>query len=266
MKKILQIVLVLFVFSSCVDDYQDANPPRLLDGPAIYSLTVSNDTIEQGTTSEITVYVNDAPAGVDSVSVVDLADGDPAGGSYTVTDFSGLTQGDIKITYTAPTPFAGNVEITVQVFDAQTDQDGELVRKSSLAKTTTINVFCNESTADYTVDGDILVDDFGSGPYSETETLTIVTCVYQYEVADITGGLYSQGYADGYGTSGRAATLVHNPENDRITWSGVSDQFGGEIVQDPAQPISNMDANGVITVYWTATAYGERGITTYTPN
>jgi len=51
--------------------------------------------------------------------------------------------------------------------------------------------------------------------------------------------------------------------DNTVTWSGVSDQFGGAIVQDSAQPTSNLDpSSGTITIYWTATAFGERGVTT----
>lgn len=264
---LLTVLAVIFV--SCVDDYEDANPTRLLDSPAVLTVMVSNDTIEQGTTTDITLTVSDAPAGLDSIAVSAVSDGEPAGGSFSLPDVSGLTSGEITVSYTAPSPFSGDIDITVTLYDGQTDEDGDLARKSSVPETVSVNVFCNAETVSYDVNGTILVDDFGSGPYDATESVIFVSCINEYQVSDITGGLYTGSYADpddGYGTSGRAATLEIDSETGDVTWSDVSDQFGGEIIQDPAQPTSNIDGDGVITVYWTATAYGERGVTTYTPN
>jgi hypothetical protein len=61
------------------------------------------------------------------------------------------------------------------------------------------------------------------------------------------------------------ADISIDPDTNLVTWENVSDQFGGEFIQDPAQPDSNFDPDtNTITIYWTATAYGERGISTFT--
>lgn len=267
----IYILGLVFIFASCVDDFEDANPPRLLDAPAVNSLSITEDVLKGGTSTVITLNVTDAPAGLASATVTDVDEfGVSVGGSVSViTDINGLTKGEVEIEYTAPEGFSGTVTLSAFVSDGQTDEDGEDASKSSVARTVDIEVLCGDLAGSHTVDGEILVDDFGSGPYTFMDNISLADCEEEgaYNISDISGGLYANAYADNYGTSARAALIVINSTTNVVTWSGVSDQFGGQFVQDPAQPDSNYDAGaGTITIYWTATAFGERGITTINVN
>ena len=122
MKKSIPILILLLstLFTACVDDYQDANPPRPLDGPALFSLNSGSESVTAGESISFTDNVVDAPGGIASVTgtVVD-ADGDPAGSIAIVNGLQGETSGLIELRYDAPEPFAGEVTISVTVTDAQ---------------------------------------------------------------------------------------------------------------------------------------------------
>lgn len=120
---------------ACVDDYQDANPARQLDGPAIFSVNAAAKSVVAGGTVSLTANVVDAPGGIASVaaSAVD-EDGDEAG-SFTVTNSrSGETKGLVELLYQAPDGYVGEITITVTVTDAQSPP------KKSAPVTTTIEV------------------------------------------------------------------------------------------------------------------------------
>jgi len=131
---------------------------------------------------------------------------------------------------------------------------------------------CGNLAGLYAVTGNTLVTDFTVNPtYTYDEAIGLSDCSVEgtYPISDITGGLWSQregdqSYADLYGTSARAADITIDPDTNEITWPTLSDQFGGNIVQDATQPASNYDpGSNTITLYWESTAFGERGITTY---
>lgn len=119
----------------CVDDYQDANPPRPLDGPAIFSINPSSETVVAGGSVAVTANVVDAPGGIASVAATAVdEDGDEVG-SFTVTNArTGETEGLIELQFTAPDGYVGEVTISVTVTDAQTPP------KTSAPATTTIEV------------------------------------------------------------------------------------------------------------------------------
>ncbi|MEQ9468445.1 MAG: hypothetical protein RLN88_13615 [Ekhidna sp.] len=270
MKRIELLFLVAAIaLVSCVDDFSDANPPSFLDSPAVSALSISDTIVAGGNSTTVTVAVSDAPAGLDSVAVSAVDDAsESVGGTFSLGDYEGLTSGSFDITYTLPDTVSGEVTINVVVYDGQTDENGDLTRKSSVLQSTSFTAICGDFAGVYDVSGDILVDDFGSGPYAETNVVLFspdCNTGNLVQVPDITGGLYTGSYADNYGTSARVATLTINTTTDVVTWTGVSDQFGGSIIQDGAQPDSNIDpGTGEITIYWTATAFGERGVTTFT--
>jgi hypothetical protein len=83
-----------------------------------------------------------------------------------------------------------------------------------------------------------------------------------YSTTDFSGGLYSEGpYTTAYGTTGLPVTFSNVCGN--INWSGQSDPWGPIV---PADGSNNMvDSDGVITIHWYCEAYGEEGISVYTP-
>lgn len=268
MKNNLYILLLTVLVMACVDDFQDANPPRLLDAPAVFEVSSSKTLLSGGESTTITISVSDAPAGVDSVAVEDTDDlGIAVGGTTVLVSGQGSTKGEVIAEYTAPMGFSGAVNLAVSVFDAQVDDKGDDAKKSSVAQDIEVSIVCGSLSGAYAVVGTILVDDFGSGPYNYTDNLSLEKCETEnsYAISDISGGLYTNSYADNYGTSARNAVIVVDANTNEVTWANVSDQFGGQIIQDPAQPMSVYDpASNKFTIYWTATRWGERGVTEMT--
>jgi hypothetical protein len=138
------IMAMLMFITSCVDDYKDANPPRLLDAPAVNSISISDTVAVRGETVIITVNVVDAPAGLASVTLTDVDQfGVDAGGTSNVTsDFQGLTKGEVTIEYTTPETFDGVITLSVFVSDGQVDKDGEDASKSSAPREIELLVYC----------------------------------------------------------------------------------------------------------------------------
>ena len=268
MKRSIYYIFALLIVSTfgCVDDFEDANPPRLLDGPATTEAVAASDVMVSGGTLNILVTVVDAPAGLDSASVLATdALGVDRGGAAVLSSGQGITQGEATVTYTAPEGLSGPLDLNVRVWDGQVDDQGDDAAKGSDPLEVSVTVLCGTKAGTYNGDGNIIVDDFGSGPYTFIENITLEDCEVEdaYLISDITGGLYTNDYADAYGTSARAATLEIQADNS-VTWTGVSDQFGGTIIEDPAGMGSNYNpGTSTFTIYWTATAFGERGITTY---
>jgi len=268
MKKLVYFIFGLLIIgsTSCVDDFEDANPPPLLDGPATTEAIAGSDVVVSGGSVDITVTVVDAPGGLDSASVIATdALGVDRGGTAVLTSGQGITEGQAVVTYTSLAGLSGGLTLSVRVWDGQVDQDGDDASKGSDPLDVEVTLLCGLNAGTYNGDGNILVDDFGSGPYTFIENITLGDCETEdeYLVSDISGGLYGSDYADAYGTDPAAATLVIAADQS-VSWTGVSDQFGGEIIEDPAGLGSNFNpTTSTFTIYWTATQYGERGITTY---
>jgi hypothetical protein len=152
MKSLFSIFLIIIiggVIFSCVDDFQDANPPRLKDGPH-FVVTLSNESVKGGDNFSFTINVIDAPGGIDSVAIVNAK----GGGSYTfnnLNDLKGKTEGAITGTYISPTTFNGKLDLDFILFDAQIDSKGKKVAKSATVKKS-INVAFPSKLATFTVD------------------------------------------------------------------------------------------------------------------
>ncbi len=84
-----------------------------------------------------------------------------------------------------------------------------------------------------------------------------------YSVADLSGGLYSEGpYVAEYGTSGIAATF--REVCNAISWTGQEDPWGAVIPTEGG--VNAVDPEtGVITISWFCEAYSESGVSVYTP-
>ena len=134
-------VLSCILLLACVDDFEDANPPRLLDAPAVNSLSISDTLVDGGGDLSLSINVTDAPGGVDSIGIAAQDDNGIERGTSTVdTPLTLQTSGQFTMTYTAPSDYTGEVTISVAVFDRQFDEDGDLVRKSSVPQTVEITV------------------------------------------------------------------------------------------------------------------------------
>lgn len=147
MKKLIYTTLALAIMAviiSCVDDYIDANPPRLKDGP-FFKVSLSEDSIKGGETFNFTINVIDAPGGIDSVSISNPQNV----GSYTLDNLDALkgkTTGEITGVYTSPTTFEGSLELNFELFDAQTDEKGEDASKGLSVKESIYVTFPDNAT------------------------------------------------------------------------------------------------------------------------
>ena len=306
MKNIFKLILVItmgLLVYSC-EDFDD--PTEGLETGELFVQYAANvlDTLNASEGGDVYTWTVQAPisAGEDLVATVSFSGEAVFETDYTVTAEDDLGN-DVLISssatgasFTIPfTPTGGDDLITDQMnltlaFPTDDNPDGakELIvtldgatsssgvtfvgGRGPIRRDLVVNIGdidCGFARGSYDVNGTLLVDDFGSGPYNAVELLASTNCPdgTVYGISDITGGLYTNSYATVYGTSARAAEINIPEAGGVVTWEGVSDQFGGEIIEDPASDTeSNYNTTtGVITIYWTATAFGERGITTFTP-
>lgn len=129
---------------------------------------------------------------------------------------------------------------------------------------TTINFTCQSDLAGtYMNTTEVSVSDFGPQSFAY-EVELVALGGGNYTVEDMTGGLWSRApYSTEYGSTARVTQL--SDICGTISLANVSDQFGGEVTT-AGQPAPTYDpVTGVITWSWTATGYGETGVTTYTP-
>ena len=84
-----------------------------------------------------------------------------------------------------------------------------------------------------------------------------------YSVFDFSGGLYSIGtYSGAYGTS--SFEVEFSDVCGSISWIGQSDAWGATVPLDGG--VNSVDSGtGVITISWFNEAYGENGVSVYTP-
>ncbi|MEQ8924452.1 MAG: hypothetical protein RLO81_01500, partial [Fulvivirga sp.] len=161
-KNLIILFFTVFLISSCVDDYEEANPPRLLDAPAVNTIELSELTLFGGESTSATIVVSDAPAGIADVSIVDTdVFGVSVGGTTTIVSGLGITSGQVVAEYTAPEGFTGTVNLSIAVLDGQVDTEGNDASKSSVAQDIEIQIFCKQPEP-----GDYLVtmhDSFGDG-------------------------------------------------------------------------------------------------------
>jgi hypothetical protein len=303
MKKLIYILFAsVIILTGCSEDFelndndQDLNV-QLLEGKYVaFSASGANTTIDpenvkEGETAELNVEI---PTGTTSDVTVNFTfggtavygtdftvpGGSSAGGSVVIVPAPGedtsnvIDNTDIVVTLLTDDTQDGNKTLEVILASASNAEGSINVGRggTDLLKSQTVNISdvdCGAVAGLYDVTGTILVDDFGSGPYAYTDRIALSDCSVEgeYAISDITGGLYTNDYATAYNVTPAGAVIEFDPTADGpVTWSGVSDQFGGDVIEDPASATSsNFNATtGVITIYWTATAYGERGITVYT--
>jgi len=295
MKKLYISILSVFMITSCTDFDLEDQGFVLEELPSYVAFnqagTSAADLVEDvvegasvtweleaptGTLSDITVnysWGGDAIFGVD----FDLAGSSASGGSLVIDHDPGDVNNFDNVEFTIDLLLDGTQDgnkVLTMVLESATNADGETFAVgrggTDFLKTGTINIAeadCGNFAGTYVVLGTILVDDFGSGPYNSTEVIGLVDCTVEgdYGVADISGGLYTNSYATNYTTSARATIITIDGSNN-VTWASTSDQFGGFFIEDTAAatPSNYNPTTDVITINWTATAFGERGITTYT--
>jgi hypothetical protein len=274
MKRLSQKIILLFslaVIYSCVEKYQDANPPHLMDSPAVYSVDATSDLITDGSSTKITINVVDAPAGIDSVGYA-IADenGDPVG-SVSIDNLSsvlGQTKGQIEATYTSMENTAAMVTITFTVFDKQFSE-GEVVRKSSVPQSVEIEVVCESNLAGtYTsvVSGTSTDPGANVNPVSDLAsevTLKSAGKIGEYVISDASAGIYDAWYLGVYYDSPSTITAILKDACGSISISTFTDgPFGDSDGVDSSS--GEVDQNGVISLTVT-NVYGDEWTMTLTP-
>jgi len=271
MKKLINIqyiLVLILLISSCVDDYQDANPPRLLDAPAVSSVIAADDLIFDGQSTQITIVVVDCPAGIDSVAY-EIADnnGDPIG-SVTIdnlNEMKGQTKGDIVATYTSVAKTAAEVSLTFTVFDLQ-EREGEEIRKSSVPQGVDISIVCasdlagtyNAVSGGSSTDGGAAVN-----PAVDIEsviTLTATETPGEYDIDQSTGKVFDAWYLGVYYDDPTDIAGVLKDACGSITLDSYESPFGDGIIESSG----SVDANGIIT-FTAMNEYGDEWTVVMTP-
>lgn len=254
-----KLYLLLFaftiMFSSCVDEYDEANPPRLLDSPAVSAVSVSDTVLQSNETTEISVVVSDAPGGIDSVSAVATDALGTEYGSFTsnVSELRENEKGTINLTYTAPEGYGGDLNVTIIVYDSQINYKGDEVNKASTAQTLTLKILC-EAAADYSgtyttiADGNLGDGDGGaSETYSDLESSVIISKkdVGLFNIDDMSFGQYPVLYED-----------TAPPGTLSICGTTISDNGDTDQYDDPFTINGMVNDDGTITLTWSNT-YGD---------
>lgn len=271
MKKINNFIIILGIILigiSCVDDYKDANPPRLLDAPAVSSVTAADELILDGQSTQITIVVVDCPAGIDSVSyLIEDENGDPLG---TVTidnldEMKGMTKGDILATYTSESKIAAEVTLTFTVFDLQ-EREGEEVRKSSVPQSADVSIVCASDLAGtYNAVASGTSTDPGAAVNPAVDIQSVITLTAtetpgEYSIDKSTGKVFDAWYLGVYYGDPTDVAGVLKDACGSISLDSYESPFEDPITESSG----SVDENGVIT-FTAVNGYGDEWTVVMTP-
>ncbi|MBE9511793.1 MAG: hypothetical protein IMY71_13035, partial [Bacteroidetes bacterium] len=138
MKKVKYLILttvILALLGSCVDNYQDANPPRPLDGP-YFALNAGGDVLETAEngnfiganqTIVFTLDVINCQGGIDSVGVTVNEEnlGTAVVDEVSLSAAIGQIQGEVTVNYTTVSQVLEETELEIDVtlYDGQQEID-----------------------------------------------------------------------------------------------------------------------------------------------
>jgi hypothetical protein len=279
MKKVKYLILatvILVLLGSCVDNYQDANPPRPKDGP-YFILSASGDVLETlengnfiGTNQTIvfTLHVISCQGGIDSIGITvneeDL--GTAVVDEASLTAAKGKIQGEITVNYTTISQVQEetDLEISITLYDGQPEihWNGRKIeyRKSATESYEVTLVVCTSTglAGEYNSIADGYFGDGSGGPdaaYSDLQAEITITEIRPglYLIDDMSFGLYPQLYGD-QAVPGRV-DLCGNDISDK----GDTDHYG-----DPFTISGTLNVDGTVNLTWQNT-YGDRGTVLLTP-
>jgi len=275
-KNLIITVVLLTLLGSCVDDYQDANPPRPLDGP-FFTLSAGGDVLETvangnfigaSQTIVFTLNVISCQGGIDSVGVTvneeDL--GTALVDAASLSAASGNIQGEITVNYTtvAEVLEETDLEIDVTLYDGQEEIDwfGQEIeyRKSSTESYDVTLVVCASTglAGDFTsvADGNYGDGAGGAGTaYTNLQADISITEIRPglYLIDDMSFGLYPQGYGD-----------IKVPGQVDLCGVNISDKGDTDHYGDPFTVSGTLNGDGSVNLTWQNT-YGDRGTVVLTP-
>ncbi len=279
MKKVKYLILttvILALLGSCVDNYQDANPPRALDGP-FFTLSTGGDVLETAEngnfigadqTIVFTLNVINCPGGIDSVGVTvneeDL--GTAVVDAASLSAASGNIQGEVTVNYTTVSQVLEETELEIDVtlYDGQQEIDwfGQTIeyRKSATESYDVTLVVCTSTglAGDYNsvADGNFGDGAGGAGTaYTDLQADISITEIRPglYLIDDMTFGLYPQLYGD--------ATV---PGRVDLCGVDISDKGDTDHYGDPFTISGILNGDGSVNLTWQNT-YGDRGTVVLTP-
>jgi len=266
--------LILLAFS-CVDDYQDANPPRAKDGP-FFKLSSGGDVLQTPSdgdfigasqTLTLTLSVIDCQGGIDSVGVV-LSDtiATAVVDEASLNAVKGQVNGEIKVNVMTDAEIDAETDLTVDVtlYDGQEPLAwyGKVIpyRKSSVESYDVTVVTCTSTGLAGTYDA--VASGFtgdGSGgtdaEYSDLSSVITITEVRpgEYTIDDMSFGVYPELYGDD-APSGNVNLCDKN-----ISDRGDTDQYG-----DSFTIVGMLNDDGTVSITWN-NHYGDRGEVSMTP-
>ncbi|MQY79887.1 MAG: hypothetical protein GH151_11945 [Bacteroidetes bacterium] len=279
MKKVKNLILttvILALLGSCVDDYQDANPPRPKDGP-YFTLSAGGDVLETpengnfigaDQTIVFTLQVINCQGGIDSVGVTvneeDLGTAEVNQASLNAV--KSQNQGEITVSYTTVSQVLEetDLEIDVTLYDGQQEIDwfGRTIdyRKSATESYEVTLVVCTSTglAGEYNSVANGYFGDGSGGPdaaYFDLQAEITITEIRPglYLIDDMTFGLYPQLYGD-QTVPGRVELC-----GDEISDKGDTDHYG-----DPFTISGTLNGDGTVNLTWQNT-YGDRGTVVLTP-
>jgi hypothetical protein len=231
MKNIFFLILAIvgFVFTGCVDDYTDSNPPAQKDAPAlrisasgdanvaVQSLPLNKYTayVNYGEPVEFTVTVVNAPGKIGAIDVSSSIEefGTVAIDEASVAALQGKTSGDFKFTFTPSADLPDQkdraLNIEVSVSDTQLDKDGESSPKTTtltvpvtlvngpclsegiVAGTYVVSDASGNLDGGETYDQSVLVDN-SEGVFAADMVTVVITKVRPgvYSLSEVTGGIW----------------------------------------------------------------------------
>lgn len=279
MKKARYILIVAIVMSlmpSCVDDYQDANPPRALDGP-YFTLSAAGDVvvtpndgnfIGAAQTIDFTLHVIDCPGGIDSVGVTVDEDGTGTGAvdQASLSAVMGESQGQVLVHFTTTDVVTEEIDLVISItlYDGQQpiDWHGSTVdyRKSSAVPYDVTLISCSSTGLAGTYSS-LANGFFGDGaggpdaPYNDLQADINITEVRPglYEIDDMSFGLYPLLYGD-------------NPVPGQVDLCGsdITDRGDTDHYGDPFTIVGTLNGDGTVNLSWSNT-YGDSGTVVLTP-
>lgn len=270
-KSIYITVILGLIFTSCALDFEDANPPRPLDGPAGSAATPSGDAfVATDTNNDTWTYVPkggqivfdinivDAPGLIKSADVVlsnSLQPEDLGTVSVSLGSAEGQAVGSLTVTYTAG-DVAGDEDIKITI------NDGQEPAKSITFTYPTIRIADTDCFSNKLLLGFYSTVTSGFDGYNGVNFTDLQSEVELYFRSDNHPGKYR--FSDGsfglYGEQGFAGNFIHVIFcGDKVL--SADEEFA---VANGGSYTGTVGSDGVITITW-SNAFGDSGTTVMTP-
>ena len=267
-KLILALFMTTALMVSCEEeDYRDA----YTGGEVVYFVNATANFFVKSNTSTVGIKVISTSktssdrtfeVEIDTENSTSSGDASLADNSFTIPAES--YEGIITLNGNFDSAVEAGTKLVLKLKSGSSAVDNMSASGTSI----TVNVYklCESNLAgEYTMTTTFGYHDFlpSFNPNTiDVELVALTENTYEI-VGDFTGGLWGDLYAGAYGTSARSVEISDICNN--ISWDQtVSDEFGGNIVYGDSDSYYD-PSTGNIIISWTCTAYGETGVSTYTP-